>query len=157
MIDNIYFRQVLLQPVGETVEIFKDSHRRESNFIDLLKKNNESKKVEEYIIPQTADVDVMKQSLIASYTKLANMINEKKEEKNDEWFVDWRFWLGNFHWIWILNPINENRIMLKKENNVSLFSFFLFYNSHFNINLIFLLNIYISYRIGDKNYEWNRN
>jgi len=84
MIDNVCFRQVILQPVGKTVEIFKDSHRRESNFIDLLKKSNESKKVEEYIIPQTADVDVMKQSLIASYTKLANMINKKKEEKNDE-------------------------------------------------------------------------
>ena len=84
MIDNIYFRQVLLQPVGKTVEIFKDSHRRESNFMDLLKKTNESnKKVEEYVIPQMVDVDTMKQSLIVSYAKLANILI-KKEEKNDE-------------------------------------------------------------------------
>lgn len=80
--DNIYFRQVLLQPVGKIVEMYKDSHRRESNFIDLLKKSNESKKVEEYIIPQTLDVDAMKQSLIVSYAKLANIII-KKEEKNN--------------------------------------------------------------------------
>ena len=84
MIDNVCFRQAILQPVGKTVEIYKDSHRRESNFMDLLKKSNESdKKVEEYIIPQTVDVDAMKQSLIASYAKLANIIT-KKEEKNDE-------------------------------------------------------------------------
>lgn len=83
MIDNIYFRQVLLQPVGKIVEINKESHRRESNFMDLLKKSNESKKVEEYIIPQTMDVDAMKQSLIVSYAKLANILI-KKEEKNDE-------------------------------------------------------------------------
>ena len=84
-IDSVYFRQVLLQPVGKTVEIFKDSHRRESNFMDLLKKTNESnKKVEEYVIPQMVDVDTMKQSLIVSYAKLANIINKKKEEKNDE-------------------------------------------------------------------------
>lgn len=85
MIDSVYFRQVILQPVGETVEIYKDSHRRESNFMDLLKKTNESnKKVEGDYIPQTLDVDAMKQSLIVSYAKLANIINEKKEEKNDE-------------------------------------------------------------------------
>lgn len=84
MIDNVCFGQVILQPVGKTVEMFKDSHRRESNFMDLLKKSNESKKVEECIIPQTLDVDAMKQSLIASYTKLANITINKKEEKNDE-------------------------------------------------------------------------
>lgn len=86
IMDNIYFRQVVLQPVGETVEINKDSHnKRESNFIDLLKESNESnKKVEGDYIPQTLDVDVMKQSLIVSYAKLANIINEKKEEKDDE-------------------------------------------------------------------------
>lgn len=84
MIDNVCFRQVILQPVGKTVEIFKDSHRRESNFMDLLKKSNESnKKVEECIVPQTVDVDAMKPSLIVSYAKLANIII-KKEEKNDE-------------------------------------------------------------------------
>lgn len=89
MIDNVCFRQVILQPVGKIVEINKDSHRRESLFMDLLKKSNESNKnVEERIVPQTLDVDVMKQSLIASYTKLANMINKKKEEKNDERFID---------------------------------------------------------------------
>lgn len=83
MFDNVCFRQVLLQPVGKIVEINKDSHRRESLFMDLLKKSNESKKVEEYIIPQTMDVDAMKQSLIVSYAKLANILI-KKEEKNDE-------------------------------------------------------------------------
>lgn len=80
MIDNVCFRQVILQPVGKTVEIFKDSHRRESNFMDLLKKSNESNKVEERVIPQTMDVDAMKQSLIVSYAKLANIINKKEED-----------------------------------------------------------------------------
>jgi len=84
IMDNIYFRQVILQPVGKTVEMYKDSHRRESNFMDLLKKTNESKKVEEYIIPQTVDVDAMKQSLMVSYAKLANIINKKRKENNDE-------------------------------------------------------------------------
>ena len=89
MIDSVYFRQVILQPVGETVEIFKDSHRRESNFMDLLKKTNESNKnvEEECVILQMMDVDAVKQSLIASYAKLANLIN-KKEKKNDERFIN---------------------------------------------------------------------